>query len=83
MRRLLVFVVIVLVLVAVGWVTFTLTADRASVNVETDKIESDTRQLIQEGKQVIEDVGDSIDSDTDDRSADPNPNTVLIDDAAP
>ena len=46
-------VILILVLVVVGWITFTWTGDRASVHVETDKIERDTRVFVEGGKEMI------------------------------
>ena len=54
MRALLGLIAIVLLLAVVGWITFSWNGDRASVNVETDKVERDTQGLVDEGRDLFE-----------------------------
>jgi hypothetical protein len=64
MRALLVIVAVVLVLVLIGWISFNNAGDRASVNIETDKIKQDTETVIDAGE-------DLIDRDRDEAAVDP------------
>jgi hypothetical protein len=54
MKKLLILVILVVAMAAAGWITLTLTTNRASVNIETQEIKSDTRQMIKEGKELLE-----------------------------
>jgi hypothetical protein len=54
MRVLLGLVAIVLLLAVCGWITFSWNGDRASVNVETEKIETDSQHIVDEGRDLIE-----------------------------
>lgn len=56
MRVLLGLVAIVLLLAVCGWITFSWSGDRASVNVETEKIETDSQHIVDESRDLIEGV---------------------------
>lgn len=56
MRVLLGLIAVVLLLAVCGWITFGWNGDRASVNVETEKIEEDTRHIVKEGRDLVEGV---------------------------
>jgi hypothetical protein len=56
MRSLIIAVLLVLVLVLVGWVSFHYSGHRASVTLETERIEQDTSRLIDEGREAVRDV---------------------------
>lgn len=57
MRALLGLAAIVLLLAVCGWITFSWNGNRASVNVETERIESDTEQIVDEGQELLEKAG--------------------------
>ena len=57
MRALLGLAAVVLLLTVCGWITFSWNGDRASVNVETDRIESDTEGIVEEGRELLEAAG--------------------------
>jgi outer membrane biosynthesis protein TonB len=65
MRALALAVLLVLVLVAVGWITFSRTADKASINVETQQIETDTQDAIDAGKDLAREAGDTLTGEND------------------
>lgn len=58
MRTLVIAVLLVLVLVLVGWISFQYTGNRASVTLETDRIERDTERMLDEGREAVNDVRD-------------------------
>lgn len=53
MRKLLLIIVIVLVAVLAGWVTFSRSPGEASFTIETGKMQEDAERALQEGKRVI------------------------------
>jgi hypothetical protein len=53
MRALIIFVLIVLLLALIGWVSFNRNGSKASINLETDRIKSDTQEMIEAGKSVL------------------------------
>lgn len=60
MRALLGLVAVVLLLAICGWITFSWNGNRASVNVETERIESDTKRIVDEGQDLVEKAGNEI-----------------------
>lgn len=64
MRALVVALAITLLLALVGWITFSWSGDRASVNVETDKIERDTSEMLERGKEAIDKARSEFDEDS-------------------
>lgn len=61
MRAVLAFVVIVIVLVLLGWVTIRTNGNnQATVTVETEKIEKDTHQAIRKGGEAVENAGQKL-----------------------
>ena len=57
MKTLIGLAAVVLLLTVCGWITFSWNGDRASVNVETDRIESDTEGIVEEGRELLEAAG--------------------------
>lgn len=56
MRTLVIAVLLVLVLILVGWISFHYNGTRASVTLETERIEQDTERLIHEGREAVDDL---------------------------
>lgn len=56
MRAIIGLAVVVVVLAAVGWVTFDSSDNRSSINLETDKIEQDVEQM----SESAQDLGDAV-----------------------
>lgn len=54
MRPVLVLVIIVLLMILGGWLTFTRYGDRTSINIETERIESDTHRALDQSRQIID-----------------------------
>ncbi|MBL8852215.1 MAG: hypothetical protein JNG89_21260 [Planctomycetaceae bacterium] len=70
MRKLLIAVVLIVLLVVVGWVTFRYDGRQASVNFNTDKARQDTQQVIEKGEAAVEQAtarGKELIDDTSDR----------------
>ena len=56
MRTLIIAVLIVLLLVLVGWISFHYTGNQASVTLETERIERDAGRIVDEGREAVDDV---------------------------
>jgi hypothetical protein len=62
MRSLIFIIAVVLILALLGWITFSSTPGKSSINIETQKIEQDTDQALEKGAEALQKAGDSIDS---------------------
>ena len=60
MRALLLIVAVVLVLVLVGWITVSVTNQRASISFEQEKAEEDTRELATSAKEFVRNADDRV-----------------------
>ena len=60
MRALILLVAIVLVLAVAGWISFSKGPDRASINIESEKIRQDTKQVMESSAQVLHKAGDKV-----------------------
>lgn len=60
MRALLVVVLGVLVLAMVGWITFSRDGTKASINLETNQIKQDSREMFDAGSKIVRDAKDSV-----------------------
>ena len=60
MRALLVLAAIVLVLALVKWISFSKGPDRASINIESERIRQDTKQAMQSGAEMLHKAGDKV-----------------------
>ena len=63
MRALILLAAIVLVLALVGWISFSKEPDRASVNIESDRIRQDTKQVMESGAQMLHRAGDKVEAE--------------------
>jgi hypothetical protein len=63
MRALILLAVIVLVLALVGWISFSKGPDRASINIESDRIRQDTKQVMESGGQMLHKAGDKVEAE--------------------
>jgi hypothetical protein len=63
MRALLILAAIVLVLALVGWISFSKGPDRASINIESDRIRQDTKQAMQSGAEMLHKAGDKVETE--------------------
>lgn len=60
MRSLIGAVLLVALLALVGWVTFSSSPGRSSVNVETDKIERDLQELSDTAQEAGQEIRESV-----------------------
>ena len=63
MRAFLVLVALVLIFALVGWITFGKDPDRSSSNIETGRIEHDTKHAMESGAQLLHKAGDKVESE--------------------
>ncbi len=59
MRKLLIVVVIVLVAILAGWITYTRTPDGATFTIETEKMADDTKEAIDSSKDLLQKGADA------------------------
>jgi hypothetical protein len=69
MRVLIILVAIIIVFALVGWISFHREPGRASVNIETQEIQEDTKDAMKAGANLLHKAGDDIDPDQADKSA--------------
>jgi hypothetical protein len=79
MRALLMAVIAIVLLSLVGWITFNVASDRASVNIETDKIEADMEDMKNAGEELLDNTSRAIDRATTDDDDTVEIDTVEID----
>jgi hypothetical protein len=60
MRTLIIVIAVVVVLVLVGWVSFSHGPNRSSINVETNKIEKDAQSMVESGSQMLDNAKQSV-----------------------
>jgi hypothetical protein len=65
MRALILLVAIVLVLAVAGWISFSKGPDRASINIESDQIRHDTKQVMDSGAKMLHKAGDKVEAEAD------------------
>ena len=61
MRALIFLIAIVLLLALAGWVSFSKSPGRSSINIETQKIEQDTDRAMETGSNLLRKAGDAVD----------------------
>jgi hypothetical protein len=60
MRAIIFLAVVVLIMVLVGWISFSSQPGRSTINVETQKIEQDTEKIVESGKNLVREAGDAV-----------------------
>jgi len=63
MRVLIIIVVLILVGVLVGWITFSKGPDQSSINLNTGAIRQDTKQAVESGAQLLHRAGDKMEAE--------------------
>jgi hypothetical protein len=61
MRALLLLVLIILVLAFAGWISFSKSPGRSSINIETEQIHEDTDRALESGSNLLREAGDAVD----------------------
>lgn len=60
MRALLAIVALILICSLLGWITFSKGPERSSINIETDKIRTDSEKAAETGATLLRTTGDKI-----------------------
>ncbi len=63
MRVLIILVAIIVVFALVGWISFNREPGRATVNIETEEIQEDTKDAMKAGANLLHKAGDDVDPD--------------------
>jgi hypothetical protein len=63
MRALILLAVIVLVLALVGWISFSKGPDRTSINIESNRIRQDTKEVMESGAKMLHKAGDNVEAE--------------------
>ena len=63
MRGILLLAAVVLVLALVGWISFSKGPDRASINLESDRIRQDTKQVMESGAKMLHKAGNKVEAE--------------------
>jgi cytoskeletal protein RodZ len=61
MRALILLVVVILVLALAGWISFSKSPDRSSINLETQQIQQDTDRALESGSNLLREAGEAVD----------------------
>jgi hypothetical protein len=62
MRTIIVLAAAVLLLALVGWISFTVSSDRSSINLETGTIKRDAQEAMESGSELLKEAGDAANS---------------------
>ena len=63
MRALILFAAIVLVLALVKWISFSKGPDRTSINIESNRIRQDTKEVMESGAKMLHKAGDKVETE--------------------
>lgn len=63
MRNLLVIAVVILVLIMAGWLKYSSQEGNPTIQIDTDEVRRDTEEIVDRGKQVVDDVRREVDSE--------------------
>jgi hypothetical protein len=69
MRALLLLSAVVIVLALVGWISLSTGPDRTSINIESDRIRQDTKQVMESGAQMLHKAGDKVETEANRRAS--------------
>lgn len=72
MRAVLILLALVIICALVGWISFSNGPDRTSINIETNEIRHDTKQVMQSGADLLHKAGDKVEQEAN-RPADEAP----------
>jgi hypothetical protein len=63
MRAVIVLLALVVICALVGWISFSNGPDRSSININTNEIRQDTKQVVQSGADLLHKAGDKIEQE--------------------
>lgn len=61
MRALIFLAVVVVILAFAGWISFSKSAGRSSINIETQQIKQDTDRAVESGSNLLRRAGEAVD----------------------
>jgi hypothetical protein len=64
MRAVIVILALVVLCALVGWISFSNDPDRKSINLETDEIRQDTKEVMRSGAELLHKAGDKVEAET-------------------
>lgn len=76
MRALIAIAIVVLILALVGWISFSFSDGRSSINLETEEIKQDTQKALESGSDLLKKVETELEetrSQADEPATDKNP----------
>jgi hypothetical protein len=76
MRALFFLIAIVLVLALVGWISFSKSPGRSSINIETQQIQQDTNRALEKGSDLLHKAGESVERPAAPTTQPPQPQPV-------
>jgi len=56
MKAIMVGVVVILLAIVLGWITFNKSPDKAEISIETKKIQADAEKVIEKGKAALDEA---------------------------
>lgn len=71
MRALIILAAVVLLLALVGWITFSNGPDRSSINIETQEIKQNTRDVMEKSSELLKDAEGAIGRSNSPRGSEP------------
>lgn len=63
MRAIIILIAIIVVCALVGWISFSNGPGRSSINIETNEIRQDTKQVMQSGADLLHKAGDKVEQE--------------------
>lgn len=75
MRAILLLAAVVLVLAFAGWISFSKSSDRSSINLETQQIKQDTDRALESGSALLREAGAAADRAN---ASEPQPATAPV-----
>jgi hypothetical protein len=64
MRAVIVILALVVLCALVGWITFSNGSGRTSINLETNEIREDTKEVMRSGAELLHKAGDKVEAET-------------------
>jgi hypothetical protein len=80
MRFVLLLVLILVVCSLIGWISFSKGPGHASINIETDQIQTDADRAVESGAQLLKNAGQEIDNRVSNKK---EPSPTVVNEPAP
>ena len=72
MKALIILTIAVVLAAVAGWVTFSRTDDKASINIETKAVRKDTREAVEVGQKLLNQASSAVKAGTRDTDTQPS-----------